>query len=83
MLIFDLIFLIISVDVLYWVRTDRILFVEIFVMRLDNFYNFEYLDYCLHLYWYIHNLSTDASSGLLQEFLVKLHDTSNKPFMFK
>ena len=36
-------------------------------------------DYCLHLYSYFHNISTDMSSGLLQVFveLGNLHGTSN------
>ena len=38
-------------------------------MKLDDFYRFEYSDYCLHLYCYIHNILADMSFGLLQAFL--------------
>ena len=40
---------------------------------------FFFLDYCLHLYCYFHNVSADMSSSLLQVFveLGNLHGTSN------
>ena len=41
-------------------------------MKLDNFYNLEFSNYCLHLYCYIHNVLADVSFGLLQVFLVEL-----------
>ena len=42
-------------------------------MKLDNFYHLVDSDYRLHLYYYyIHNISADASMGLLQVFHVKL-----------
>ena len=34
-------------------------------MKLDKFYHLEYSSYCLHLYCLIHNVSADASFGLL------------------
>ena len=46
-------------------------------MKLDNFYH---LDYYLHLYSYIRNVSANASYRLLQVFHVKLgslYGTSN------
>ena len=30
-------------------------------MKLDHFYHLVDLDYCLHLYWYIHNVLADVS----------------------
>ena len=39
-------------------------------MKLDNLDHLEYSDYCLHPY--IHNISTEASIGLLQVFHVEL-----------
>ena len=41
-------------------------------MKLGKFYNLEYLEYCLQLYGYIHNVLADASFGFLQVFLVEL-----------
>ena len=29
-------------------------------MKLDNFYHLEYSDFCLRLYYYIHNVSVDG-----------------------
>ena len=40
--------------------------------KLDDIYHSEFLDYCLQLYCYIHDISADVSSGLLQVFLVEL-----------
>ena len=50
-------------------------------MKLDNFYHIEYLDYCLNLYCYIHNVSADASFDFVQVFHVELGSprrTSNR-----
>ena len=41
-------------------------------MKLDNFYYLEYSEYCLDLSCYIHNVSTDASFGLPQVFIIEL-----------
>ena len=52
-------------------------------MRLNNL---GYSDYCLQLYCYIHNISADASFGLLQVFCVELwslHGTSNQTLYLK
>ena len=49
-------------------------------MKLDNFYHFEYLGYCFHLYCYIHNVLAKVSFGLLQGIhveLLSLHGTLN------
>ena len=35
----------------------------------DDFYQSGFSDYSLHIYLYIHNISADASLGLLQVFL--------------
>ena len=46
----------------------------------EIFYLSRFSDYCLHLNCYIHNVSADMSSGLLQVLLVELvslHETSN------
>ena len=50
-----------------------------FETKLDDFYSSEFLNYCLHLYYYIHNVLANMSSGLLQVFvkLGSLHRTSN------
>ena len=42
-----------------------VLIVLFFEMKLDNFYYLEYLDYCLHLYCYIHVLADVSFSHLL------------------
>ena len=47
-------------------------------MKLDDFYYSGFLDYYLHLYCYIHNVSADMSSGLLQVFHVELQASYNK-----
>ena len=52
-------------------------------MKLNDFYPSGFSDFCLHLDCYIHNVSAEMSSGLLQVFLVKLdslHGTSNHVF---
>ena len=41
--------------------------VWIFLTNLDDFYPSGFSDYCLHLYCYIPNISTDISSQVLQE----------------
>ena len=53
--------------------------VWIFETGLVDFYRSGFSNYCLHLYYYIHNVSADMSSGLLQVFveLGSLHGTSN------
>ena len=33
--------------------------------KLDDFYYSGFSDYCRHLYFYIHNISDDMSSGFL------------------
>ena len=45
----------------------------------ESFYHWGFLDYCLHLYCYFHNVSANMSSGLLQVFveLGNLHGISN------
>ena len=51
--------------------------------KLDDFYHSGFLDYCLHLYCYIHNVRADISSAFLLVFLVELgslHGTSNHAF---
>ena len=48
-------------------------------MKLDNFYYSEYLDYCLHLHYYIHYVSADAFFSLLKMLPVTLlQDTWHK-----
>ena len=50
-------------------------------MKFDNFHQLVYLDYCFHLYCYIHNVSVGVSFKLLQVFRVtlkSLHKTSNQ-----
>ena len=50
-------------------------------MKLEKCYHLEYSGYCLHLYYYIHYVSTDASFDLLEVLYVKLrslHRTSNQ-----
>ena len=50
---------------------------------MRTFYYSGFSDYCFHLYCYIHNISADIASGLLQVFLVELrslHGTSNHVF---
>ena len=37
-----------------------------------HFYHSRFSDYCLHLYYHIHNVSVDVSTGILRVFLVKL-----------
>ena len=49
-------------------------------MKLDGFYHLEYLDYCLHLYCYIHNVSADMSVGLLQHENSLLYISLNSTF---
>ena len=46
---------------------------------IEHFYHLGFLENCLHLYCYFHNVSVDMSSGLLQVFveLGNLHGTSN------
>ena len=41
-------------------------------MKLDDIYHLEYLDDCLHLYFYTHNISDNMYFGLLQVFHVEL-----------
>ena len=56
-----------------------IIFISFFL-----FYHLEYSGYCLYLYWYIQNVSTDASFSRLLVFHVKLRSlqgTSNQPFI--
>ena len=48
-------------------------------------YHSGFLCYCLHLYYYIHDVSSDMSSGFLQVFLIELrslHGTSNHVLYF-
>ena len=42
------------------------------------FYRSAFLDYCLHLYRYIYNISVDICSGLLWVFLIKFEP---RPFL--
>ena len=53
--------------------------VWIFETNLDDICHLRLLNYCLHLYFYSHNVSADMSSGLIQVFveLGRLHRTSN------
>ena len=41
------------------------------------FYHFMYSVYCLHFYWYFHNVSVDVSFSLLHAKLRSLHRTLN------
>ena len=56
------------------------LVVWISATKLDDFYHSGFSDHCLKLYCYIHNISADISSGLLQVFVEfgSLHGTSNE-----
>ena len=57
----------------------RELVVGISEIKLDNFYHSGFLNSCLRLYCYIHNIPADMSSGFVQVFvkLRNLHRTSN------
>ena len=52
----------------------QVFFVKISEMKLDDFYHQGFLNYCLNLYCYFHNISSDMSSGLLQVFFVKISE---------
>ena len=47
------------------------------------FYHLEYSHYCLYLYWYIHDILTDASFGLLQVLLVELSVQKRSEYSYK
>ena len=64
----------------YFYKCKLLFIVWISGIKFVDFYHLGFLDYCLHLYCYIHNVLADKSSDLLQVFLVKLgslHETSN------
>ena len=70
-----------KIDATHWY--DNNLVVWISERKLDDFYHTGFSDYYLHFYCYIHNVSADVSSRLLQVFLVELRSllwTSNHIF---
>ena len=53
-------------------KTNQVLVVRISETKFYDFYHSEFSDSCFHLYFHIHNVSSDQSSGHLQVFLVDL-----------
>ena len=64
---------------------DLMRFCVLGILRLDCFFVFcvfyhsEFLGYCLHLHYYIPNVSADMSLGFLQVFLVELGSLHFEP----